>query len=203
MINDFIAAFPLALLYGFATGPVFFIVIQLALEGRGKEAFILDIGCVIADIIILILGYWGLRSFLIDIRLEAEIYTLGGCVFIAYGLYQVLKRFKPTSPQPIQAKTVLKALFKGFILNLFNITGIGYWITLLVLFSQRSDQAAINYISFFGTILLVYLLLSITKIALASHFNSFMVPEKSRIFEKMVGILLILVGISIAINPYL
>lgn len=178
-------------------------VIQLALEGRGKEAFILDIGCVIADIIILFLGYWGLSSYLIDIRLEAEIYTVGGSVFVAYGLYQLIKRFKPTSPQPKQAKTIIKALFKGFILNIFNITGIGYWLTLLVLFSQRSDQAAINYFFFFGTILLVYLLLSLTKIALASQFKSFMVPEKARVFEKIVGILLILVGITIAINPHL
>lgn len=177
-------------------------VIQLALEGRGKEAFILDIGCVIADIIILFLGYWGLSYYLIDIRLEAEIYTVGGSVFVAYGLYQLIKRFKPTAPQPIQAKTIIKALFKGFILNIFNITGIGYWLTLLVLFSQRSDQAAINYFFFFGTILLVYLLLSLTKIALASQFKSFMVPEKARIFEKIVGILLILVGITIAINPH-
>lgn len=202
-MNEFLSAIPFAFLYALATGPVFFIVIQMALEGRGKEAFILDIGCVIADIVILFLGYLGLRSFMTDFTQRTDIFLLGGFLFICFGLYFFIKKRTPKKPQPIEVKTVLKSLIKGFLLNIFNIGGISYWLTLLVLFSQKATQDTRAYIIFFGTILVFYLGISLAKIRLATNVQGFMIPSRLAFLDKIVGFVLIVFGLFIGCKPFL
>lgn len=193
----------MAFLYAFATGPVFFLVLQMAFEGRGKEAFLLDIGCVIADIVILSLAYVGLHSYLQEISIQQEAYLIGGLVFVLFGCYQFFKKQKFNINQSMEAKTVLKAILKGFLLNIFNISGISYWITLVVLFYQKQNSQLTNFIYFFGTILLFYLMISLLKITLASKYKNVLRAQWLAHFNTFVGILLIAVGIIIMLKPIL
>ena len=62
-MNEFIAAIPLSLLLVFSTGPVFFVIVETSITKGAKQAFCVDIGAVIADIIFILIVTFTISNY--------------------------------------------------------------------------------------------------------------------------------------------
>lgn len=98
-MSELIAAIPLSLLLVFSTGPVFFVIVETSITKGAKQAFCVDIGAVIADIIFILIALFSAQSLRNSLVENSRWFIVGGIVLCAFSLFSMLslKRQKKNS----------------------------------------------------------------------------------------------------------
>jgi threonine/homoserine/homoserine lactone efflux protein len=89
MINEYINAVLLGFGLAFMVGPVFFTLIETSITKGTKAAIIFDFGVVLADVIFILISYFGSMAVLKEIEDDPRLFLIGGLALIAYGLFTV------------------------------------------------------------------------------------------------------------------
>ena len=124
-IYDFKNALLIGFFMAFMIGPVFFMLIQTSILKGARAAIAFDVGVITADIVFILLAYFGSRSVLQDIKDDPRLFFIGGLVLIVYGLITYLdktnKRTAITLANEIRMPNVnnnyVKLFIKGFFIK--------------------------------------------------------------------------------------
>ena len=90
MIHEYINAILLGFGLAFMVGPVFFTLIETSITKGAKAAIIFDLGVILADIVFILVAYFGSVVVLKKIENDPRLFLFGGLILIAYGLFTEL-----------------------------------------------------------------------------------------------------------------
>lgn len=204
MSEAILLALPLGLALSFAAGPIFFVVIETSISIGKTKALMLDIGAVTADLIFIAIAYFGSQS-LLEFLQNLWVSIISALAIVSFGIYYIRK--SRTSGQFQRSFTLSRKrhfFFKGFLLNLLNIGVLFYWIATTVAVGSLLDHQQNLMITFYVTIILVYLFIDIFKIFFANRFKEQLKGRRIQLVERVIGYLMIVFGLFlVARNIYL
>ena len=90
---DYLTAIPLGFLLSFSFGPLFFILLETSISKGIKQAFLMDIGIVLSDLVFFTIAYIG-TSKIITEENEPALYILGGVMLSSYGIVSFIQTYQ-------------------------------------------------------------------------------------------------------------
>jgi len=201
---EILYALPLGIVLSFAAGPVFFVLIETAINKGRAAAISLDIGAILADLAFIVLAYWGSHSLLEQMKQSLWLGIVSGLAVLVFGGYYVLKSRQPL--QMTQALEITRKRFffvKGFLLNFLNIGVFLFWLGTTVTISNLLDNQEERMILFYASTLGVYLLIDLFKIYFAHRFKERLAGRGLRLIEKIMGLALMAFGLYIILRAVL
>lgn len=199
-MNEFLAAIPFSLLLFVSTGPVFFVIIETSISKGARSAFCVDIGAVIADIVFILIAFFGANSIRQSLEENPRWFLLGGVVLLAFGLISFFrtrtnKKIVVFAPEQLKKGNYLFYVGKGFLLNIINMGSLLFWLGLMVVFGSKHQMDYSKIIPFFAYILVVYLSFDLIKIYLAKQLKSRLTPQVIYKLKQFVHIILMFFGL--------
>ncbi len=177
-------------------GPVFFLIIETSITKGFRSALALDIGVIIADIIYISICYYGSKEISRYLTAHPESLAIGGLVLIVFGLFQIISKGDLRYKDEVKVgNSYLGMFFRGFILNFVNIGILIFWLTTVIILNATYHQDFSKIITFFSVLLGVFLFIDIMKILLARKFKSKLTDKTIYKFKKIVGSILVIVGL--------
>lgn len=200
--EDIKLAISLGLILAILIGPVFFVLLETAALKGFRAALSVDIGVVIADIAFITIAYLSTNQLLEKIKDEPALFIFGGVLLTAYGGITFIKEKKTPhceerniSVELINKHNYFKLIFKGFLLNFINIGVLGFWLTIVITVSPQLEMNTKRIVSFFATVLGVYLIIDMFKITLAKTLKKKLTPLRIFYLKRIVSTLMIVFGL--------
>jgi len=200
-MNDILSALPFSVLLIFATGPLFFLILETSISKGIKPAFLIDLGAVFADAVFVLVAFLGTKSLLADIKDNPNLYILGGVLLMVYAIISAIttirKKEEIIENEPIEPKgfRLFSYFIKGFFLNIINVGTFLFWLGLLVSIAPTLELETSRIIVFFSTVMLGYLILGFIKIVLAKQLSQTLTPTVIYKIRLSVCVLLVVFGI--------
>lgn len=200
-MNDILSALPFSVLLIFATGPLFFLILETSISKGIKPAFLIDLGAVFADAVFVLVAFLGTKSLLADIKDNPNLYILGGVLLMVYAIISAIttirKKEEIIENEPIEPKgfRLFSYFIKGFFLNIINVGTFLFWLGLLVSIAPALELETSRIIVFFSTVMLGYLILGFIKIVLAKQLSKTLTPTVIYKIRLSVCVLLVVFGI--------
>ena len=200
-MNDILSALPFSVLLIFATGPLFFLILETSISKGIKPAFLIDLGAVFADAIFVLVAFLGTKSLLADIKDNPNLYILGGVLLMVYAIISAIttirKKEEIIENEPIEPKgfRLFSYFIKGFFLNIINVGTFLFWLGLLVSIAPTLELETSRIIVFFSTVMLGYLILGFIKIVRAKQLSKTLTPTVIYKIRLSVCVLLVVFGI--------
>ncbi len=200
MIEDLLKAIPIGFGLAFMIGPVFFMLIQTSILKGARAAIVFDIGVIVADIVFVLLAYYGSHQFLTKIKDDPKLFFLGGAILFIYGLGIFLKKDKKeihaNQEFDLPEKNNYIGLFlKGFFLNFINIGVLAFWLFLVLGISPSLEMNETRIFQFFAAIIVAYFVTDLGKILLAKQLRNKLTPTVIVKIKRAMGILLMIFGL--------
>jgi threonine/homoserine/homoserine lactone efflux protein len=206
MFEDIITAIPLGLFLSFMLGPVFFVLIETAAIKGFRAALAFDIGVLFADVVFLLIAYFGTNQLLNRLKDDPALFVFGGTILVTYGIITFIK-VKKTILKPeafefqkLKNSDYAQIAIKGFLLNFINIGVLGFWLSLIIIFGPVLEMQPLRLVTFFSTILLSYLAVDIIKILLAKTLKHKLTPVRIAVSKKVISILIIVFGVVLVVR---
>jgi len=192
----FFEAFLLGMFLGVAAGPVFFAIIELAIQGGKKPAFSLAAGVWLGDLTFVLMVFFGL-SFISEIPgFNFYLGLTGGIILICFGLASILSKVKKIDPESIQAASYLGYFVKGFAINVLNPFVFIFWIGIIGNLTKTEAQFS-HGLTYVAIILLTLVFSDLFKIYIADIIRDLMSEKQFKILRTISGLGLIAFGISL------
>lgn len=193
-----------AILTGFVLsimiGPVFFVLMQTSIRKGIRAALVLDLGVLISDVVYIGIAY----VFFTEITALTEgsgehwMKIIGGVLFLAYGIYNFMKKVDPSElevgSKMGSAKGDYKILIlKGFLLNLANPAVVFYWLTVMTLAIRDSEKQSLSspILYFVSIILITYFTIDVLKIVGAKKLRPLVTPRILHALNQLIGIVFV------------
>ena len=200
MIEDIVKAIPIGIGISFMIGPVFFMLIQTSILKSARAAIVFNLGVVLADIVFLLLAYYGSHQILSKIKDDPKLFFIGGLILFIYGVGMYLKKENRTPIQQETFATPIKKnyvglILKGFLLNFINIGLLAFWLLMVLGISPSLEMDEHRIFTFFTTIIITYYITDLGKILLAKQLKKKLTPNVIRKINRAIGIVLIIFGV--------
>jgi threonine/homoserine/homoserine lactone efflux protein len=209
MIQDILTAIPLGIFLSFLIGPVFFVLLETSAVKGFRAALVFDLGVVFADIVFILIAYFSSYKLIESLKNDPAIFIFGGILMLTYGIISFIKLKKlknEVSEEEIEfvfQKKDYRALFiKGFLLNFINVGVLLFWFLILITVGPKLELETSRMITFFGTLILTYLIVDMGKILLAKQLKHKMTPKNTLTIKKVISVLLIVFGIAIMLQGW-
>ncbi|OUS02369.1 lysine transporter LysE [Flavobacteriales bacterium 33_180_T64] len=200
MIDTILAAIPFGIILSFTIGPVFFVLLETSATKGFKSALIFDSGVILADMLFIIVAFYSTNKLVEKIKDDPSFLIFGGVLLTAYGVISFLKTSKSFRAivkeyHKIEfQKNYGKLFMKGFLLNFINIGVLLGWLGFIIIGNSITDSQDEVYV-FLSTILVVYFLVDLIKIAAAKKLKNKLTPR--RIFKSKKIIALVILGFGV------
>ena len=194
MFNDILSAIPFGFILAFTIGPVFFVLLETSATKGFKSALIFDLGVMLAD------AFCSTNKLLEKIKDDPNFLIFGGVILLIYGIISFIKTSKSFRSivreyHKIEIqKNYGKLFLKGFLLNFINIGVLVGWLGFIVI-GNSLTQSKEGLIVFLSTILIVYFVVDLFKIAVAKKLRNKLTPR--RIFKTKKIIALVILGFGV------
>ena len=209
MIQDILTAIPLGIFLSFLIGPVFFVLLETSAVKGFRAALVFDLGVVFADIVFILIAYFSSYKLIESLKNDPAIFIFGGILMLTYGIISFIKLKKlknEVSEEEIefvfQNKDYRALLIKGFLLNFINVGVLLFWFLILITVGPKLELETSRMITFFGTLILTYLIVDMGKILLAKQLKHKMTPKNTLTIKKIISVLLIVFGIAIMLQGW-
>ena len=209
MIQDILTAIPLGIFLSFLIGPVFFVLLETSAVKGFRAALVFDLGVVFADIVFILIAYFSSYKLIESLKNDPSIFIFGGILMLTYGIISFIKLKKlknEVSEEEIEIvfqKKNYRALFiKGFLLNFINVGVLLFWFLILITVGPKLELETSRMITFFGTLILTYLIVDMGKMLLAKQLKHKMTPKNILNIKKIISVLLIVFGIAIMLQGW-
>lgn len=201
MVEVIIAAVILGVTLSFMVGPVFLLLLEIAMNKGVKRALAFDAGVLFADILFILLILYS-SSFLNQITNLAWVYGIGGLVIAGYGIYNIRvakkkKHHLEKEDELPEAKNMSPGLYavKGFFMNFLNVGVLAYWLaTVVVMRATVNNDMDIMKLYFIVTVS-TYALVDVIKIFSARRLQSHLTDAVLVKIERVVGLILVIFGV--------
>lgn len=201
MPTEILYAIPLGLSLSFAAGPVFFVIIETSISKGKLNAFILDLGAILADILFIGISYFGSRQMITTLKTNPWIVVASGIAVMLFGGFYIVKSQK--SGQFRTSLSIEKKRFffiKGFLLNFLNIGVLLYWLATTVAIGSLVDHDEEHLIIFYVATIVTYLVIDLFKIYFANKFKERLQGKLLQKVERIMGFIFIGFGIFLVVR---
>jgi threonine/homoserine/homoserine lactone efflux protein len=209
MFQDILTAIPLGIFLSFLIGPVFFVLLETSAVKGFRAALVFDLGVVFADIVFILIAYFSSYKLIESLKNDPAIFIFGGILMLTYGIISFVKLRKlknEVSEEEIEfvfQKKNYRALFiKGFLLNFINVGVLLFWFLILITVGPKLELETSRMITFFGTLIITYLIVDMGKMLLAKQLKHKMTPKNILNIKKIISVLLIVFGIAIMLQGW-
>tara|TARA_R110002049_G_scaffold162031_1_gene327649 strand:+ start:4343 stop:5023 length:681 start_codon:yes stop_codon:yes gene_type:complete len=207
MIDDVLAAIPFGIILAFTIGPVFFVLLETSATKGFKSALIFDSGVMLADIVFILVAFFSTNKLLEKIEDDPNFLVFGGVLLVTYGIISFIKTSKSfrnivREYHKIEIKKGYGKLFlKGFLLNFINIGVLLGWVAFIVLANSLTSSEK-GVVVFLSTILIVYFLVDLVKIAVAKKLRNRLVPRLIFKSKKIIALVILGFGILLLVQGF-
>lgn len=207
MFDDIITAIPFGIILAFTIGPVFFVLLETSATKGFKSALIFDCGVILADVLFIVVAFFSTNKLLGKIKDDPNFLVFGGVLLVAYGVISFIKTSKSFREivreyHKVEIKKGYGKLFlKGFLLNFINIGVLLGWVALIVLGNTLTESKD-GVIIFLTTILVVYFLVDLVKIAIAKKLKNRLTPRLIFKTKKVVALVILGFGILLLVQGF-
>ena len=209
MFQDILTAIPLGIFLSFLIGPVFFVLLETSAVKGFRAALVFDLGVVFADIVFILIAYFSSYKLIEGLKNDPAIFIFGGILMLTYGIISFVKLRKlknEVSEEEIefvfQKKNYRALFFKGFLLNFINVGVLLFWFLILITVGPKLELETSRMITFFGTLIITYLIVDMGKMLLAKQLKHKMTPKNILNIKKIISVLLIVFGIAIMLQGW-
>nr|WP_321221327.1 LysE family transporter [uncultured Psychroserpens sp.] len=208
MFDDILAAIPFGIILAFTIGPVFFVLLETSATKGFKSALIFDFGVILADIVFILLAFYSTNKLVDKIKDDPNFIIFGGILLVTYGLISFVKTSKSFRSivreyhkVEIQKNAFGKLFIKGFLLNFINIGVLIGWLGFIVVGSTITESE--NGVEvFIATMLTVYFLTDLLKIAAAKRLRNKLTPRLIFKTKKIVALAILGFGILLLVQGF-
>jgi threonine/homoserine/homoserine lactone efflux protein len=197
----------IGLILCFMIGPVFFALLQTAVEEGVRAAAMVGAGIWTSDLAYILLVYFGLtfvKQYTESGQIEVAIGVVGTLLFIIFGLVALLtppKNLLLPDDQLYQRSSSYFSLYlKGFLLNVFNPFTIFLWIGIMSTILIDQELSSGKAVTFFTGIIATVIITDLLKIVLSKRIRNIIQPKHLIWIRKGTGIALLSFGIFLAIR---
>jgi len=186
------------LVFVFAIGPSFFLLIQNSIEYGFKKGAFIAIGISLSDILFVSITLLGLSAIISDPE-NAKLFSyVAASILAVFGIYSFFKKPKINNEESLEnSRGIFRFIAKGFLINIFNPTIILFWITLSSTISTTYDYTWTEKRSFFIGLLITILISDLLKAYLANNVRAMITLRSIKIFNQLVGSVLVIFAISL------
>lgn len=189
------------LLFGFGTvlfvGPVFFTLLQIAIDKGVKAGVSVALGIVFSDVVIIALLHFGLNELIEDPTVQNWLAALGSVILLVLGLKHLLR---PSAP--VQSKTFPNSLqnagsfIKGFLVNFVNPFVFFVWVSIMA-YSENNFSTQLDIRLFLIGTLLGIFITDALKALFASKLQNMLQPLVLKRLFMVIGVVLIGFGLRL------
>lgn len=192
----------------FVAGPAMFALIQTSLTNGFKAGVHLALGISLSDIFMVFLTLLGFSSLMDNPQSKMILSIAGGIVMVLFGVYTYMR--KTVSKDPVIASTVefkkkktsyLPYIGKGFLFNIANPSVWVYWLIPVGIASSFTAREQ-SYL-FMISLLVTILSFDILKCAISYKLKTILTPNILHIVNKVVGVILMAVGVYFIVSEFL
>ena len=207
MLDAILKAIPFGIILSFTIGPVFFVLLETSATKGIKSALIFDSGVIIADIFFIIVAFYSTNKLLEKVKDDPSFLIFGGVFLTAYGLISFIKTSKSFREIVREYHTVEfkknygKLFIKGFLLNFINIGVLLGWLGFIVIGNSLTETTQELQI-FLGTILFIYFLVDLLKIAAAKTLKNKLTPRRIFKTKKIVALFILGFGVLLLVQGF-
>jgi threonine/homoserine/homoserine lactone efflux protein len=201
MINDILAGIPWGIFLSFMIGPVFFVLLETSIIKGFRAALVFDLGVVLGDIFFIGVAYLGSYRLIQSLKDKPALFIFGGILMLVYGIISLvkLKKEEKINTEIIDNEIIKKdygSLFlKGFFLNIINIGVLGFWLAIIISVGPKLEMQTSRMLTFFTTVIVMYLVIDCIKILLAKQLKTKMTPSNILKVKKGISIVLMIFGL--------
>jgi len=199
--------FKLGLLLTVMVGPIFFAIIQTAVEEGFLAGTIVGAGIWLSDLLYILFVYFGI-SYAAEL-LQNQTFTystgfIGAGILIAIGIGTYLSKapIYDKSNRLIRKSSYFNLFSRGFIINTLNPFTVFFWFsvtsTMVVNHTFNNAQAAL----FFGTILTTIIFTDLVKALLAKKISARLTHKHIQWSRKITGIILVFFGLALLVKVF-
>lgn len=209
MIQDIFTAIPLGILLSFMLGPVFFVLLETAAIKGIRAALAFDVGVILADIVFLLIAYFGTSQLLEKIKDEPALFIFGGSILGIYSVISFLKvrrtqyRKSTYTIQKLKGAAYVEIGIKGFLLNFINIGVLGFWLAVIIIFGPALNMNPQRLSVFLTSVLITYLVVDLLKMLAAKKLNKKLTPTRIAISKKIIAIIMMIFSVVLIIKGLL
>ena len=207
MIDDVLAAIPFGLILAFTIGPVFFVLLETSATKGFKSALIFDLGVILADIIFIGLIFLSTGRLLDRVKEDPNFLVFGGVLLVAYGIIAFIKTSRSFRAivreyHRVEIKKNFGKLFlKGFLLNFINIGVLLGWLGFIVIGTSITSSEN-GVLVFIVTMLVVYFLVDLLKIAAAKRVRNHLTPKLIFKTKRIIALAILGFGILLLVQGF-
>ena len=207
MFDDILRAVPFGIILAFTIGPVFFVLLETSATKGFKSALIFDCGVILADIFFILVAFFSTSKLLEKIKDDPNFLIFGGVLLVTYGIISFIKTsksfrdiVKEYHKIDIQKKYG-KLFLKGFLLNFINIGVLLGWVAFIVIANSITDSSD-GVLVFLSTILIVYFLVDLVKIAVAKKLKNRLTPRLIFKTKKIIALVILGFGVLLLVQGF-
>ena len=207
MFDDILAAIPFGIILAFTIGPVFFVLLETSATKGFKSALIFDCGVMLADILFIFVAFYSTNRLLEKVKDDPSFLIFGGVLLVTYGIISFVKTSKSFREivreyHKVEIKKGYGKLFlKGFLLNFINIGVLLGWVAFIVLGNSLTESKD-GVVVFLSTILIVYFLVDLVKIAIAKKLKNKLTPRLIFKTKKIIALVILGFGVLLLVQGF-
>jgi threonine/homoserine/homoserine lactone efflux protein len=207
MFNDILSAIPFGIILAFTIGPVFFVLLETSATKGFKSALIFDLGVMLADAFFIIVAFFSTNKLLEKIKDDPNFLVFGGVLLLVYGIITFVKTSKSFRSivreyHKIEIQKNYGMLFlKGFLLNFINIGVLVGWLGFIVIGNSLTETSS-GLVVFLSTILIVYFIVDLFKIAVAKKLRNKLTPRRIYKTKKIIALVILGFGVLLLVQAF-
>ena len=178
-------------------GPVFFLLIDTSIKRGVKEAFIMDAGVILSDILWILLLAWGMGNYLDSYLHSPYSMQFAGVVFMLFGIIGILVKKRPKKAAVNKNRNLF---VQGFLLNSINPSVALFWLATLSFSLKQFHQEVNSMIIFFSVMFITVLVFDALKFYSAHKLGRYLTEKRQSYISKITSYILIAFGLYMVLS---
>jgi threonine/homoserine/homoserine lactone efflux protein len=180
-------------------GPVFFALIQNAIEKGFYAGFFMAVGIALSDAFYIVVTYLGISQLTNNQLFNQWLGGLGGLIMLGFGVFYLQKGAPAKELKEMHQERTkwFQQITKGFMLNGVNPFVLFFWIGIVSEVTVELKYKQPQAILFFTVLVATVFLVDILKSYFAVKLSQIITPKFIKRMNKVVGIALILFSIRL------
>jgi L-lysine exporter family protein LysE/ArgO len=193
-----------AIFYGMLTGAVmsvmlgtvFFALVQNSIEHGAKTGFLISLGVILSDVILISIAYFN-AALIPEGGTTENIVRIAGTLFLfIYGINNLRSNKKVFYPKTRRGKALV-FISTGFLLNILNPGNLIGWVAVSAYVTKVAEYKGNLVLLFFtGSLFAIFIMEMLIALG-ASHLKDYLTTKVLRTIDRVIGLLFLCFAIVV------
>jgi threonine/homoserine/homoserine lactone efflux protein len=197
MLSALIEGVLMGLFLSVFIGPVFFLLIETSINRGVRDAFIMDSGVILSDVLWILFLWWGIDKYLGFFLKSPLAMVFTGIIFVLFGVFGFFTKSKRVEPGINKKKNFF---IQGFILNSINPSVALFWLATIGYALKQFQNEREYIITFFIAIFTTVLITDALKFSTAKKLSSFLNAKRKNRLTLITSVILVFFGLYMIID---